>query len=135
MRKSFKNPDRVEVIFTEEGVTFYGAQQDVHFPYGCLDTVRLSLLGVLQVVSKSSVACFAVNRADRAEMKKMVAYARNAMKTAPKASVEVVDLSQEAQVSGELPPEEQLKQYKALFIQGAISKQEYDLRKRQLKAE
>ena len=135
MKKSFVNPDRVEVIFTEEGVTFYGAQQDIFFPYGCLDTVRMSLLGVLQVVSRSSVACFAVNRADRAEMKKMVAYAKEAMKTAPKDTVKVIDLNQETQVSAALSPEEQLKQYKTLFIQGAISKQEYDVKKRQLKAE
>lgn len=36
-------------------------------------------------------------------------------------------------VSEDLPAEEQLRQYKALFIQGVISKEEYDARKRQLK--
>ena len=137
MKKSFKNHDNVEVIFTDEGITFYSKDQEVYFPYGCLDTVRISLLGVLQVVSRSSVASFAVERGDRAGMKEMIAYATEAMKTAPKDQVQVIslsDCSREIEVSQDLSPEEQLQKYKALFIQGAISKQEYDLKKRQLKA-
>ena len=136
MKHSFQNKHGVECIFTDEGVTFYGAMQEVFYPFGSIDTINLSLLGVLQVAHRSQVCSFAVERGDRAQVKELVRNAKEAMKTAPKAEVQFVDLTQKSEkdvISPKLPPEEQLKQYKAQFIQGIISKEEYDLKKRRLK--
>ena len=136
MKKSFKNKDQVEVIFTDEGVTFYGAEQEVYFPYGCIDEIRMSLLGILQCNHLANVCSFAVDHKDRKEMKEMIQFAREAMKTAPEGELQIFDNTKKdasEQVSGDLSPEEQLKKYKEQFIQGIISKEEYDLHKRQLK--
>ena len=136
MKHSFQNKHGVECIFTDEGITFYGAMQEVFYPYGSIDNISLSMLGVLQVGHLSRICSFAVDRADRAQVKELVRNAKAAMKTAPRADVQFVDLTKKAEkdvISPNLPPEEQLKQYKAQFIQGIISKEEYDLKKRQLK--
>ena len=136
MKYTFQNKHGVECIFTDEGVTFYGAMQEVFYPFGSIDTINLSLLGVLQVAHRSQVCSFAVERGDRARVKELVRNAKAAMKTAPKAEVQFVDLTQKSEkdvISPKLPPEEQLKQYKAQFIQGILSKEEYDLKKRRLK--
>ena len=135
MKKSFKNSSRVECVFTDDGISFYGSQQEVYFPYGCLDSINMSFLGVLQAVCHTRICSFAVDRGDRAQVKQLIKFAREAMKTAPKEEPQVINVTeqcQEAQVPHTLPPEEQLKRYKALFIQGVITKDEYDLKKRQL---
>ena len=135
MKQAFKNSSQVECIFTDEGVTFYGAQQQVYMPYGCLDSIKMSLLGVLQATSGKQICSFAVDRKDRAAVKEMLQYARKAMETAPRAETLLIDLTKKAdkdKVSADLPAEEQLKLYKAQFVQGIISKEEYDVKKRQL---
>lgn len=131
MKKVFRNSSQTEVIFTDEGITFYGEHQEVHYPYGCIDSIHFSLLGVLQVGSSVRICCFAVDRKDRTEMKSVLKYVKTAMASAPKAEAQVFDRCPD--IPCDLPAEEQLKRYKALFIQGSISKEEYDIRKTQLK--
>ena len=90
---------------------------------------------MLQATCHTQICSFAVDHKDRAEMKEMIRYAREAMQTAPRAEMQLFDLTKKAEkdrVSADLPAEEQLKQYKAQFIQGIISKDEYDAKKRQL---
>ena len=128
MKTVFTNPDKLQCIFTDDGVTFCGATQDAYMPYGCIDSISLSLMGILQATSRSQICTFTIDRKDRGEVKEMIRFAKEAMKTAPKAEFQLLDKAQ----SG-LSPEEQLKQLKQQFIQGAISKEEYDARKRLLK--
>ena len=135
MKKVFRNSSKLECIFTEEGITFYGAEQEVYFPYGCIDSIKMSFMGVLQATCHTKICCFAVDRADKSAMKEMVKFAKEAMVSAPKAEPQVIDLTHKSEaetVPADLPPEEQLKRYKALFIQGILSKEEYDAKKRQL---
>ena len=134
MKKTFTNPNHVEVIFTGDGIVFSGEKQkeQIYFPYGSIDLIKMSLLGILQVQSHARICTFAVERTDRAEMKKMISYALQALKTAPAAAVQILhnDCDDPA-----VSTEEQLKQLKSRFIQGLISKEEYDLRKKLLKEE
>ena len=134
MRKVFQNKGQVECIFTEEGVSFSGPQQEVNVPYGAIDTINMSLLGILQVTHRAQVFTFAVNRGDRAAMKEMLRYTKEAMSNAPEGELKIIDLSKQADlVASSLPPEEQLKRWKTLFVQGVISKDEFDMKKRQLR--
>ena len=134
MKKVFRDKNQLECIFTEEGISFYGAKQEVSVPYGAIDSINMSLLGILQVTHRAQVFTFTVARGDKAEMKEMIRYAREAMGTAPKEELKIIDRSAQAVlVDSSLSPEEQLKHYKTLFIQGQISKDEYDLKKRQLR--
>ena len=135
MKQSFRNSSQVECIFTDEGITFYGAEQEVYFPYGCIDSIKMSFMGVLQATCHTKICCFAVDRGDKSTMKEMIQYARKAMATAPRAEPQVIDLTKKSEseiIPSDLPPAEQLKRCKALFIQGIISKEEYDAKKRQL---
>ena len=132
MKKVFRNKT-MECIFTEDSVCFYSTKNEVGMPYGAIDTINMSLLGILQVTHRAHVFTFAVNRADRAAMKEMLRFTKEAMRNAPKAEPTIVDLSQFSDViENAQSPEEELKQFKTLFIQGAISKDAYDLKKRQL---
>ena len=135
MKKEFQDAHGLQCIFTDEGVTFDDKQQEIYMPYGSLDMIRISMLGVLQATSHATACNFAVARADRAEAKEMVKFARAAMETAPRAELQKFDHSKDERlnVSADLSPEEQLRRYKQLFVQGAISKAEYDLKKQQLK--
>ena len=132
MRNVFTDANNMQCIFDDEGVTFSDPKQEVFFPYGSIDTAKLSLLGVLQIASIPTVCTFLVDRKDRAQVKAMVKHTQQAMKTFPKAKPRVLDLTKGAQVDSGLSPEEQKKQLKALFVQGVISKEEYDARRRQL---
>ena len=134
MKQVFRNKDQLECIFTQDGVSFCGTKQEVYLPYGAIDSINMSLLGILQVTHRAQVFTFTVNRADKAAIKEMIRFTREAMKTAPKEELKIMDLSKQTElVDSALSPEEQLKQYKTLFIQGQISKDEYDMKKRQLK--
>ena len=136
MTTLLKNASRQECVFTDEGVTFYGVKQEVYMPYGCLDSISMSFLGILQAACGKHICSFAVDRKDRAIAKEMVKFAKQAMLTAPKEELKFIDLTQKSEdevVSSDLSPEEQLKQYKQQFIQGVISKDEYDAKKRLLK--
>ena len=66
MRKVFENSGSLKCIFTDDGITFYGSRQEVYFPYGCIDSIKMSLMGVLQAVSHIQICSFAVDRKDRA---------------------------------------------------------------------
>lgn len=88
----------------------------------------------MQVTHRAQVFTFAVNRGDRAAMKEMLRYTKEAMSNAPEGELKIIDLSKQADlVDSSLPPEEQLKRWKTLFVQGVISKDEFDMKKRQLR--
>lgn len=133
MKKVFQDKNKMECVFTDEGITFCDSRREIYYPFGALDSLELSLLGVMQAVCHAQVCCFSVPFKDRAEFKECYKMAREAMKTAPRAEAVVIDRTQQNSVDRNLPPEEQLKQYKAQFVQGKISKDQYDAMKRLLK--
>ena len=122
----------MKCIFAEDGILFSNSKRDVFFPHGCLDSLNMSLLGVMQAVSRAHVCCFTAERQDKAEIKLLMKQAKVAMKTAPAAEPVVVDL-ENLGMDSSLAPEDRLKQVKGLFVQGVISKEAYDLEKRLLK--
>ena len=133
MKKIFSNSSQLQCVFTDDGVGFYGPRQEVYFPYGSIENISMSLLGILQVNRRSLVCTFApAGHGDRSELREMVKFARAAMKTAPEAEPQVMDAKSHKADDG-LSPEEQLKQYKTMFVQGVISKEEYDAKKRLLR--
>ena len=131
MSKVFHDKFQMECTFWEDGISFCNVRRNVFYPYGSLDTLSLSLLGVMQAVSHSLVCCFTVDRKDKAEIKDLVKQAREAMKTAPAGEAVVLDLDN-LPVDHSGSAEDQLKQYKALFVQGVISKPQYDMMKKLL---
>ena len=133
MKKVYRDKFQMECSFTEEGIYFCNSRRDVYFPYGCLDSLSLSLLGVMQAVSHAQVCCFTVSREDKAEIRELVKKGREAMKKAPKADPVVVDLDK-LPVDVNLPAEEKQKQYKALYVQGVLSREQYRLLKEALAA-
>ena len=131
MSKVFHDKFQMECTFWEDGISFCNVRRNVFYPYGSLDTLNLSLLGVMQAVSHSLVCCFTVDRKDKAEIKELVKKAKEAMKTAPDGEAVVLDLDN-LPVDQTQSAENQLKQYKALFVQGVISKAQFDLMKKLL---
>lgn len=131
MRQEFQDKFQMTCIFNEEGVIFSNAARDVYFPYGCLDSLNMSFLGVIQAVSRGQVCCFTAGKADKAELKEWIRKAKEAMKTAPAADPILLDLSK-IQVDAGLPAEEQLKQYKAHYVQGMLSRDQFNLKKKLL---
>ena len=127
MTEVFTNANHVTCIFTEQGVVFTGAKQDAFYPYGCIHSLRMSLLGILQVVHRNQILTFAVDHKDRARMKDMIRRSKEALSAG--AGGEPCVLEKGNLVSADLPKEEQLKKYKGLFVQGVISKDAYDLEK------
>ena len=136
MNQGFRNSSQVECVFTDDGITFGGKEQEIFFPYSRIDTINLSLLGIFQVGYRSTICTFAVDRADRAAVKAAIKEAKELMKTAPDDEIRTIDLhaaaAEDPAVAG-MSKEDQLKHWKSQFIQGVISKQEYDAYKRQLK--
>ena len=130
MKKTFTNRTGMECTFTDEGITFLDKNREIYYPYGGLDSIAMSLLGILQAVCQGQVCTFAVNHQDRKEVKELIKTAKAAKETAPYGDPVVVNFTQRDDIPADLPAEEQLKRYKALFVQGAISKEEYDARKR-----
>ena len=133
MRRSFSNDNGTQVVFTDDGVSFYGSVQEIYYPFGSIDLIRLSLLGVLQVGSKGKICCYVVDRKDRAALRQAMKDTQKAMKDAPKEEAKI--FMKNLVMTPGLSPEEQLKKYKTLFVQGTITKDEYDHRRRQLKEE
>ena len=131
MSKVFKDKFQMECSFGTEGVSFCNSKRDIYFPYGCIDSLNLSFLGVLQAVSRGHVCCFTVGREDKAEIKDLVKKAKEAMKSAPIAEPVVVELEQLGLGTG-LSAEEQMKQYKAMYVQGVLSREQFDFMKRKL---
>ena len=133
MRKEFYNEkQKVHCIFDDEGVRFINPQQEFFYPYGGIDSIDLSLLGVLQVHYRAHVCTYTAWKGEKAGLKEMLKYAKEAMKTAPEAEPTIIDLTAKADDSG-LSPEEQLKKLKMDFVQGRISKDEYDAKRRAIK--
>ena len=135
MREVFTNATRIQCIIDDEGISFYSGQQEIFFPYGSMDTLRLNLLGVLHVACGEQICSFAVDKADRSAMKEVLQQARQANADAPAGKAQYIPLRQEVQVPVDVPAKEQLRRSKALFIQGAISKAEYDSKRRLLRGE
>ena len=131
MKKAFHDKFQMECTFMDEGIAFCNSKKNVYFPYGCMDSLNLSLLGVLQAVSHAQVCCFTVQKQDKGEIKELVKQAKAAMKTAPAADAVVIEMDK-IHVDSSLPHEEQLRQYKAHFVQGMIAKEQYDFMKRML---
>ena len=131
MAKVFKDKFQMSCMFTEEGIYFSYVKKDVYFPYGCLDSLNMSLLGVIQAVSRAQVCCFTAGKADKAELKELIKQGKNAMKTASGAEPVVLDFSK-VDVDPDLPKEERLKQFKARFVQGMITKEQFNLEKKLL---
>ena len=132
MEKAYYDRFKMMCMVTEEGILFSNSLRDVYYPYGCIDSLNLSLLGVLQVVSRAHVCCFTASREDKAEIKALVKQAKAAMKQA--APAEPVVLEQDTLgLDPRTSPDLQLQQLKAMFVQGVISKEVYDLKKRLLK--
>ena len=131
MKKVFKNKDRMVCIFTEEGVSLYGDKKEAFYPYGCMKFISMSLLGVLQIGFGLNEASFVPEKQDRAAVRRAVKEAKALRKNAP--YQEPMIYSRCRKVSEDLPPEDQLKEYKALFAACTISKGYYDLKKRLLK--
>lgn len=127
MKEVFTNANHVTCVFTDKGVIFFGARQEAFYPYGCIDSLRMSLLGILQVVHRNQIMTFAVDNKDRKRMKEMLKATRETIQNADFAQPVISD--KQDRVPEDLPAEEQLKQYKGLFVQGVISKEEYDLKK------
>ena len=50
MNRKFENKANMVVLFTDTGIIFSDPRNAVSFPYGCIDTIKISLLGVLQVL-------------------------------------------------------------------------------------
>ena len=138
MNMKFRNNADMQVLFTDSGITFYDPRNAVYFPYGCIDTIKLSILSVLQVMSHPQVCNFAVEYADKAAMKQAMSFAKDAMKTAPKASAQVFSIPQygnENYVDPELPADEQLKRYKSQFVRGVISREVFEIHRAILRSE
>ena len=131
MEKVFKDKYQMTCIFDEEGVIFSNAARDVYFPYGCLDSLNMSFLGVIQAVSRGQVCCFTAGKADKAELKDCIRKAKEAMKTAGAGEPVILDLSRIGVDAG-LSAEEQLKEYKAHYVQGMLSRDQFNLKKRLL---
>ena len=99
MNKTFSNSSQLKCVFTDDGVTFCNPTQEVYFPYGCIDYIKISLLGVLQAASHVRICSFAVDRKDRGEAKEAVKFAQEKMKTAPKDEPRVVTFPRRQKMS------------------------------------
>ena len=131
MKKVFKNKDRMVCIFTDEGVSLYGDKKEAFYPYGCMKSISMSLLGELQIDFGLNEVSFVPEKADRAAVRQAIKEAKALCKNAEYQEAKIY--SKCRKVSEDLPPEEQLKEYKTLFAACTISKGYYDLKKRLLK--
>ena len=131
MSKVFYDKYQMACSFWQDGVAFCNSKREVFYPYGCLDSLNMSLLGIIQAKSRAQVCCFAVKREDKAELKALVKDAQQRMKDAARAEPVVLELS-ELPVDSSLPAEEQLKQYKSLYVQGVLTKEQFSFQKKLL---
>ena len=131
MKKIFKNKDNMTCIFSDEGVSLYGDKKEAFYPYGCIKSLSLTLLGEMQLDFGLNEASFIPRKEDRAALRQAIKDSRELRKNAPYEEAKIY--SKCRKVPDDLPAEEQLKQYKALFAACTISKGYYDLKKRLLK--
>lgn len=129
MKEVFKN-SRLTCIITEEGISLYGNPKEAYYPYGCMKNISMNLFGALVIHLGSYEATFLVEKEDRSRVRSLIKEAKEKIKTAQPEEYKIY--SKCSKVSDQLPPEEQLKQYKNLFVTGTISKGYYDLKKRLL---
>lgn len=130
MRKVFENTGALTCIFTEEGVSLYGKKNEAFYPYGCMDSICVTLFGELQIKFGFNLVTFVAEKPDRPEMRKTVKEVKPLLKTAPYEEPKVYMVC--SKVPSDLPVDEQMHQYKLLFSTGTISKGYYDLKKRLL---
>ena len=128
MKKVFQDKYRMECTFSDAGILFRNSRRVTYYPYGCLESINLSFMGVMQAVSRAQVCCFIVSRENKAEIKELLKKTRAAMQSAPAAEPVVVDL-EKLPVDQSLPAEEQLQQFKTLYVQGVITKDQQRLMK------
>ena len=133
MKKVFHDKFQMECTFWDNGISFCNSLRIAYYPYGCMDSLNVSLRGVLQAVSRAQVGCFTASRQDKAEIRDLVKQGKEKMKTATREEPVILDLKN-ISVDQSLAPEEQLKAYKGLFVQGVISKDQYDMMKMLLTA-
>ena len=133
MKKVFKNSLPLTCIFTEEGVSLYGEKKEAFYPYGCMDSIYTGILGTLEIRFGFSEVSFRPEKADRPALRAAIKEARALVKTAEPDEAKVY--SRCSKVPGDLPREEQLKQFKYLLSTGTISKGYFDLKKRLLTEE
>lgn len=130
MKEVFKNSGSLTCIFTDEGVSLYGKQKEAFYPYGSMKGIHVNLFGALVIGLGSYEATFLIEKEDRPAVRQLVKQAREKIRNAEPEEFKIYGRC--SKVSSDLPREEQLKQYKALFVTGTISKGYYDLKKRLL---
>ena len=130
MRKVFRNSGNLTCIFSDEGISIYGDRKEAFYPYGCMDSVFMNLMGYLQINYGFSLVTFLPEKQDRAALRAAVREAKARIRGAEREEPRVY--SKCSKVSDDLPPEEQLRQFKHLLATGTISKGYYDLKKRLL---
>ena len=133
MKETFRNSSQQACVFTDDGVIFCGTQKDIFFPFGCIDTIQMSLLGILQITCPPTICTFAVDCQDRSAVRSLIKQVKAAMKDASPAALVTVNWAEpDDRLPAGLSGEEKIKRYKAMFIQGAITKAEYDIRRSHL---
>ena len=133
MKQVFTNSSQQKCVFTDNGVIFCGADTDIFFPFGCIDTIQVSLLGIMQITCPPTICTFAVDRKDRSAIRSLVKQVKSAIPSAPAAElVSVAWAAPDDRLDAGLSDSEKVRRYKAKYIQGAITKAEYDIRKAHL---
>ena len=133
MKHVFKNQDGMTCIFTDEGVSLYGDKKEAFYPYGCMKSISMSFMGELLIDFGLNEASYVPEKQDRAALRQAIKEAKVLKKSADYEEAKIYTKCRK--VSEDLPREEQLSQYKALFSSCTISKGYYDLKKRLLEAE
>ena len=131
MKKVFTNHDHMTCIFDDEGVSLYGKHKEGFYPYGCMDSIHMTLLGEMQITFGFAIVSFVPEKEDRPAIRELVKTAKQLKKAAPQEEAHIYVKC--SKVSDDLSREEQLKEFKNLFVTGTISKGYYDLKKRLLK--
>ena len=131
MKKVFRNSGKLICIFDDEGISLYSPKQEAFYPYGCMKSLHVNLLGMMAINLGPVSATFLAEKEDRPAMRDAVREAKLRIREAEPQEYKIY--SKCSKVDGSLPAEEQLKQYKHLFTTGTISKGYYDLKKRLLK--
>ena len=130
MKEVFKNTGSLVCIFTEEGVSLYGKQKEAFYPYGSIKGIHVNLFGALVLGLGSYESTFLIEKEDRPRMKALLKDIKERIKKAEPEEFKIYGKC--SKVPGDLPPEEQMKLYKDLFVTGTISKGYYDMKKRLL---
>ena len=132
MKKKFTNASQVHCVFTDDGITFYDPLDEIFYPYGSIEGINMSLMGVFQVSHMGFISTFTTdNLAQRREIREMIRYTKKAMKEAPKCEPVLMDVRKVKLPAG-LSVEEQLAEHKSMYVHGVITKDMYQAKKRLL---